>query len=56
MIEEVAAKLKKSVRTVGFKKQHLALFTKIIALQGLENRVMIDDRFKLVKEGKRYGG
>ena len=42
IIEEVAHKMQKNVRTIGFKRQHFILLTKIIELLQLNGKVSIE--------------
>jgi hypothetical protein len=56
LIEEVAIKLGKIVRTVGFKKQHLGLMNSIIQHKQLEKQVSIEDRFKVSHIVKKFVG
>ena len=49
LIQEVAIKMKKILKTVGFKKQHYSLFTRIVEVNQLEDRFIIEDKIKFVK-------
>jgi hypothetical protein len=49
LIHEVAIKMKKVVKTIGFKKHYHLLLTKIVAFNQLEDRFIIEDKFKILK-------
>ena len=49
LIHEIAIKMKKVLKTVGFKKQYYALFAKIVAARQLESRFVIEDKIRLMK-------
>jgi len=45
--------MKKVLKIVGFKKQYHALFTRIVACKQLENRFIIEDKIKILKNPNR---
>ena len=53
LIENIAINLKKKVKTIGFKRHHYFLLKNIIESNKLEGRVVIEEKFKIVKTGKK---
>lgn len=49
LMHEVAIKMKKVLKIVGFKKQYHALFSKLVIGYELENRFIIEDKLRLMR-------
>ena len=54
-IKEIAINLKKSVKTVAFKKQHYILFKRITEMLNLEDRFIIEEKIKITSIVKHTG-
>ena len=51
-MKEIAVDLKKCVKTIGFKRQHFTLFSRVVERLNLKERFIFEDKIKVVPAGK----